>query len=129
MNSYLNPRKGTTNLHTNISIQKHGFHTFPLVVVLLLLIIPCFALPNCPNERPKLVLFGLIPIRPCLATKNAFFLPKFPFIALWSLNSLLFAPQLPIIPLWHLMTFISCFDKLQIYPCLFPGFSDFTFCI
>ena len=28
-----------------------------------------------------------------------------------------------------LMTFMSRFDKLQIYPCLFPGFSDFTFCI
>ena len=74
---------------------------------------------------PPLYIFAPKKIRPNLVLYPFYF--NFPLITIRSSNYILFAPYL-----WYfynnifssyIMTFVSCFDKLQIYPCLFSGFS------
>ena len=74
---------------------------------------------------PSLYVFAPKEIRPNLVLSPFYF--NFPLITIRSSNYILFAPYL-----WYfynsiyssyIMTFVSCFDKLQIYSCLFSGFS------
>ena len=74
---------------------------------------------------PSLYVFAPKKIRPNLVLSPSYF--NFPLITIRSSNYILFAPYLwyfyNSISSSYIMTFVSCFNKLQIYPYLFSGFS------
>ena len=73
---------------------------------------------------PSLCCFAPKKIRPNLVLSPFYF--YFPLITIGSSNYILFAPYLwyfyNSISSSYIMTFVSYFEKLQIYPCLFSGF-------